>query len=209
MKFPPMASAKSLGYKVWSFHSKSPISKPVLSLVNVVDGVEALACSALLDPSSLLFLFFLPFCLSGVMNRLSWLNFPPQEGFLCISSRGRRVVHRCLYLIPQVRRNRTPYDGQYDTRGRQDSSCAEDTHQSTSFMIPISSDSCEILYISQNTCEALQNLDVCVCLCVCMCFNDDNWEQKRKRNKNGNLGYWLMKWIGTKTCRKVLKFEHF
>lgn len=60
---------------------------------------------------------------------------------------------------------------------------------STSFMIPISSDSCEILYVSHNACEALHNLDVCVCLCVCMCFNDDNWEQKRKRNKNGNLGY--------------------
>ena len=66
---------------------------------------------------------------------------------------------------------------------------------SASFMIPISSDSCEILYISHNTCKPLHNLCVCVCvcarvcLCVCMCFNDDNWEQKRKRNKNGNLGY--------------------
>ena len=68
---------------------------------------------------------------------------------------------------------------------------------SASFMIPISSDSCEILYISHNTCKPLHNLCVCVCVCVCvrvcvcvcMCFNDDNWEQKRKRNKNGNLGY--------------------
>ena len=50
-----------------------------MSLVNVVDDVEALACSALLDLSTPLFLFFLPFCLNGVktsffhsvVNRLS------------------------------------------------------------------------------------------------------------------------------------------
>ena len=67
--------------------------------------------------------------------------------------------------------------------------------KSTSFMIPISNGSYEILYISHNTCESLHYLHVCVCvlLCVCMCFNDDNWERKRKRNKNGYLGYWLVK----------------
>lgn len=69
-----MASAKSLGYKLWSFNCKSPVSRPVMSLVNVTDGVEALACSVLLDLSTPLFLFVLPFCLSGrhcVLNRLS------------------------------------------------------------------------------------------------------------------------------------------
>lgn len=45
-----------------------------MSLVNVIDGAEALACSVLLDLSTPLFLFVLPFCLSGrhcVLNRLS------------------------------------------------------------------------------------------------------------------------------------------
>lgn len=39
---------------------------------------------------------------------------------------------------------------------------------STSFMIPISNDSYEILYISHNTCESLHNLHVCVCAFVCV-----------------------------------------
>lgn len=50
-----------------------------MSLVNVVDGVEALACSAFLGLSIPLFVFFLPSCLNGVktsffhcvVNRLS------------------------------------------------------------------------------------------------------------------------------------------
>lgn len=39
---------------------------------------------------------------------------------------------------------------------------------STSFMILISNDSYEILYISHNTCESLHYLHVCVCAFVCV-----------------------------------------
>lgn len=168
-----MKAAKSLGYKIWSFHSKVQ-SQTCSEFSQCWLMVEALACSLpfliLFSPLSFscLSVSMESFLLPCVVNRLSWLLSTTRGFSVCISSEEERVAHRCLYLIPQVCRNRTPYDSPCDTRGRQDSSCAEDAHQ---FYQLHDSHFQWFLWntLRKSQCMWGYNLDVCVCACVCAC----------------------------------------